>query len=525
MLIQPEDYAVWDFRYIKIVDPLAFSGFYPLTFNSFIGEVARASDHGKIDLAKHPWPFSATKDCRLAAELCHQPLAFSFTTYENVLLLRSERESYFLFACNTILPTVPLIAFALISLDSDQLFLFLPSAADKAWLSLDIISKFSASFPGEGLQTRAARDEAFRSVTLAQKLHLCTYKNNHLGHYILNDLGPSNDIFHLINGSAGKLILARINPGFLPDDAEDSFIAGELLPNPSILHFTGLFAMKSHIAASKSGLICLHGANVESSLALAVKNYLQKACVCNNMFPLSKENESAFAEIFVISIRVGNRAALNISEVTELCFLSLPRRLQKHSLFLIDGMASQHNASTSNTTASLSMQGEVELAQSIVELITLRGGNAFSLVGMSLLEQLAAMQNATMVLAHISSASVKYLCLLGKPQLLHSASGKRSLPSTGNLWNEGVDIIFGKAYKESEHPVEIFTDISCVTRVVPELSNGLEQLTPRNRSNYVLDAKIVALMFYSLYGELSMETLENPARLRENGDKPRPALR
>lgn len=494
-----DHYESWQFSSINIIDPLLDPSQPALSFNTFVSELVRGLDR-EIDLGRHPWPFSALKDCQLSTALCSQRLTYSFTSYHNVLYLESETDSYFLYVCNTVRPTVPLVSFALITCGSDQLVLSLPFINDKNWQSFDIVSRFSGSFPGEGLQSPLARLKAFKSVNRAQALLLCTYKNNHLGHYILNDIGPSNDIYRYIKQSKGKLELARINPGFVADEAETSFIAGEPSDKALVRHFPGVFSMNKYANTNNYGLFFLHGANVENSLSLDVLKYIEQVSDSHDDLCMIKENLQMYSTIIVVSIRAGNRAALNISEVAEMCFLSLSIDLQRSALFLIDGLAAQTNEPKNNTTANLSMDEEVKLAQSIVERITLKGGVAMSLVGMNLLEQLAWMQNAMFVVGHISSASVKYLCLLGKPQLLHSSNGKASIPSSINPWNEGVDIIFGKAYKESTHPVEIFTSRDCVAEVVPlDLPGSFSQSKLASRSNYVLDPKMVASMFYAFF--------------------------
>lgn len=499
MTLTPDHYESWQFSSINIIDPLLDPSQPALSFNAFISELVRGADR-EIDLGRHPWPFEAQRDCQLSTELCSQRLTYSFTSYHNVLYLESEANSYLLYVCNTVRPTVPLVSFALISCGSDQLVLSLPFINDKNWHSFDILSKFSGSFPGEGLQSPLSRLEAFKSVNRVQSLLLCTYKNNHLGHYILNDIGPSNDIYRYIKKSKGKLELARINPGFVADEAETSFIAGKLSEETLVRHFSGVFSMNKYTKDNNIGLFFLHGANVENSLSLNVLEYIDEVSDSHDRLCLIKENLQKYSTTIVFSIRTQNRSALNIEEVVEQCFLSLPKDLQRSSLFLIDGLASQVNAPGNNTTANLSMDEELELAQSIVEKITLRGGAARSLVGLNLLEQLAWMQNATLVVGHISSASVKYLCLLGKPQLLHSSNGKHSVPLEISPWNVGVDIIFGKAYKESTHPVEIFTGKDCVTRVVLPYSHGsFSQSQLASRSNYVLNANIVAFMFYAFF--------------------------
>jgi hypothetical protein len=492
-------YESWQFSSINILDPLLDSSQPALSFNTFIGELVRGLD-GKIDLGRHPWPFEAQKDCQLSLAVCNKRLTYSFTSYHNVLYLESEADSYFLYVCNTIRPTVPLVAFALLSCSSDQLVLSLPFINDKNWQSFDIVSRFSGSFPGEGLQSRLARHKAFKSINRAQALLLCTYKNNHLGHYILNDIGPSNDIFPYLRQSKGKLELARINPGFVTNEAETSFIAGKLSDETLVRHFPGVFSMNKYAKDNSLGLFFLHGANVENSLSLNVIEYIEEVSDSHDRLCVIKENLQKYSATIVVSIRTGNRAALNIEEVAEMCFLSLSKDLQRSSLFLIDGLASQVNEPRNNTTANLSMDEELKLAQSIVDKITLRGGAAISIVGMNLLEQLAWMQNVILVVGHISSASVKYLCLLGKPQLLHSSTGKSSTRLSINPWNEGVDIIFGKAYKESTHPVEIFTSKDCVAEVVPLDSPGsFSESKLASRSNYLLNSKMVASLFYAFF--------------------------
>jgi hypothetical protein len=410
--------------------------------------------------------------------LCNSDwLHLHLTRYPNVLrIVGNCHEALISAVC--INPQFPLVAIALICRDTSVAYLTIPLARKRPRVAKGLVNKFRSYLGGSKLKLL----DIFLDKQVPSLCYLDISSIPHLGHYVLNSLGPAVQSIALVKSTNGPIKLARLDNGYLTSRQEAWLLDPSPLSSEWIEYFSSKEEMMRHIQSEGHSLFSLHGSSVDLSLAITTNSILEN---------IPNFSEGALARgwqalsprslVIGVGLRGGSREALNLGDLIEALQVEMARR-GKNAFYVLDGMAeSVQNSQLS--TRLLSEDLERELAISILDRVASKGGNGISIVGWPLMDQLAVLRQCSLVIGHQGSSSAKYMWMLGLTTIIHKPTethpaAPRFMPSL-----HGVDLNFQTAYRGSIAPQEYHLPMSLISAMPPKD----DSLVEKSRCSYHLD--------------------------------------
>jgi hypothetical protein len=448
-----------------------------------------------------PWPFCPPYDLGLADVDCRVSVRLS--QHKNTFVLHTPGDRYLLHILNTPLPTHPPLTLLLISEQLNSAVVTFPFATLPQWKETALQQRLLEQVPFIW-NSRAAREALFNGLTEPKTCLISTFFSFHLGHYVVNDLGPSTALYDLLKLKPLFFRLARINCGYLQPDTESAVISGEQAQNSLVHFFPSLSAFENHVQQHGLAVLSLWGAHVEPNLSQNTIKLLQ-----GKEFQSSDRNDrfrtSALRSRIVIGVGVrgGTRQALNLDEVIEAIVKTFHPHEYADICLVIDGLAAKKVDNEAGSSKLLSVEAEHLIVASILSRLDSLGVKIVSVIDEPLESQLNCLMHCHVIIGHTGSSSAKYLCLLNKPQLLHSPRGVDSrLPK--QPWLCGIGICFGRAFRGSEHAIELYTPSAFVKETEKSDRGGV------GRVNYRLDPDLMAAMFHGFYSGLRALQASSP---------------
>ena len=288
--------------------------------------------------------------------------------------------------------------------------------------------------------------------------------DTHLGHHILNRLGPAKNCCDLIKNKRIKGVSVALLEGqFFSPDFELSLLGGN---KRNVRVFKNkkrylMYSQNNNLAVFK-----IKGAEVTQSINQSVLNLLKE----KSSNPKIINHHSL---TIGVGLRVGSRQAINIKDCIE-DFLKLQPVKNFKFNFIFDGLG-QSSLNSIRSTALLSMSDELDLANECIRLVESYGHVGYSIVGLTIEQQLLSLYKADFIIGHQGSSSSKYMWLLGKTTVIHGPFFSKSSCYTSNLEPVGLD--FANAYRFEKSPKELRILASSVEKSV------------NKRSNYYIDKK------------------------------------
>lgn len=449
------------------IRPFTFSDLLILITLAITGEPAFEELNGFLPLAK-------------AGIKSDSSYTLLFANTPNTFILRGDDCAYLLLV-SSYSNQFNSLALALFSAESRCIYLSLPVLARKLHPSHptylhSILSLFSDAIH-KSLQADF-RDQP-DSFPLVKNCILYFSPAPHLGHYVLNGLGPSiaaSDFFRRIQSHEinSNIILATRTNGYIDDSLEKD-----------ILRFPGLhlqlgedMGIQKYAQGLPAALFNVAASIVPDSIPLSVRKILN---------PIKPFDEAL--TVIGVGVRGGTRQALNLPDLVErLSRTLISRGLSPH--IIVDGLASSVNNSET-TTAKLDITEEQRIGDYLASRLREIGCTATSVIGMSLLDQLNLLQHCKAYIGHMGSSSAKSLWLLGIKTITHGPHElieKWFVPSTKKTLHAlPVGLVFQNAHRnlaESSQSLEVFVPGDCISEVL-----GGEE---KQRPNYLLNVERTA---------------------------------
>ena len=305
----------------------------------------------------------------------------------------------------------------------------------------------------------------------------------HLGHYVMNQLGPSL-IFAEKNQVKGNFFVVALTK-------DCCFMGKEYLQ----LLFRGLvdfriFRNKQHVqmfAKNKNfALFSVGGCSVSRSLHKKTCEILQSRV--DSKYNCIK-SFTKYDFILGIGLRGGTRQCLNLS----LLINSICEKFKNQGvnpLFLFDGMSDSPFKKKNSSTAMLDSDLEYKEYYKMNEILANYGHESIPLMGKNLEEQLLYLSYCNLIVGHQGSSSAKFTWLLGIPTVIHgpSAIAHNYLQRNrqDNAHSRLVGLNFLNAYRNNltnEAPKEFLIDNDLIDK------DGSSLLTRWDRSNYSIKAE------------------------------------
>jgi hypothetical protein len=312
----------------------------------------------------------------------------------------------------------------------------------------------------------------------------------------VNDLGPSTALYNLLKLNPSFFRLARINCGYLLPGTESAVISGEQTQNSLVHFFPSLSAFENHVQQHGHAVLSLWGAHVEPNLCQNTIKLLQEKKVQPGERNDRFRTTALHSRIVIgVGVRGGTRQALNLDEVIDAIVKTFHPHEYSDICLVIDGLAANKVDNESSPTRLLSVEAEHLIVAGISSRLESLGVKIVSVIDEPLESQLHCLMHCQIIIGHTGSSSAKYLCLLNKPQLLHSPSGIAPMLAK-QPWLCGIGLWFGRAFRGSEHAIEVYAPSSFVKETEKTARGGI------GRVNYRLDPDLMAAMFYGFYSGL-----------------------
>ena len=308
-----------------------------------------------------------------------------------------------------------------------------------------------------------------------KKCLLCFPSITHLGHNVMNTLGP---LVYFAENYTNKKKYDSFELCISKKIFTSKSHVIKLIGDQYNLNFIDDYKQfDTYSKASKFAAFQLNACIVPPSLSIKTKKYLS-----DSYSSLTKSTSDNLINI-AIGVRGGSRQAMNLQDVVyELC--NQLRIKNINIQFIIDGMSESLFASSTKSTAEIDLNLEKRIANDIHQLIIENNFQCKNIVGIPLENQLNELRRCDLIIGHQGSLSAKYAWLLGIDTIIHGP----------------VDL--SKVYKKSEFCDDI-NDIDvglnfihayrCFKRVPKEflidfknIINIQEQRTRWNRANYEL---------------------------------------
>ena len=308
-----------------------------------------------------------------------------------------------------------------------------------------------------------------------------TNVHDHLGHYVLNYLGPI--VSYIADGffASESPLLISARESYLGRHEHITIIPSvPNYPNPpnNVVHINNVTEALEFCNSRNAGLFFLSGSRVSSALSFAVH-----ACLTENFIPSIKDEEHHTLRIGV-GLRGGTRMATNLIDILS----ATVRRLSEHVNpaeihFIFDGMC-KATEPKNTSTALLSLEEELAQSTSISNLLADMGCKSYSVVGKPLIDQLARLNETDAIITHNGSGSAKYLWLLNKPTIV--LDNRYGMPreycsSSDADTDSHVGLFFGRAFRGEPHATEFYIPSHCLTTAKDS------ELSDDSRGNFVLD--------------------------------------
>jgi hypothetical protein len=404
-------------------------------------------------------------------------LHLQLTRFPNVLrVIGHNREA--LISAASIHPQFPLVAIALICRDTFVAYLTIPLASRRPAIAKGLENRFRSFLGG----SKSKLLEIFSDQRVPRLCYLDISSIPHLGHYVLNSLGPAVQAMALIKATDGPIKLARLENGFLTSRQETWLLDPSPMTSEWIEYFSSKEELLRHIQAEGQSLFSLNGSSVDLSMAITMNRILENIPEFSDGAKARGWKElSPQVLTIAVGLRGGSREALNLADVIEAFQVEMARR-GKVVFYVLDGMAESTQNSLLSTRL-LSEDSEKAMAMSILGRVASKGGNGISIVGWPLIDQLAVLRQCALAIGHQGSSSAKYMWMVGLTTIIHKPietnhAAYRFLPAL-----HGVHLNFQVAYRGNIAPPEFHLPMSLVRAMPPKNDSVVERL----RCSYRLD--------------------------------------
>jgi hypothetical protein len=388
---------------------------------------------------------------------------------------------------------------------ADSLYLFIPQPGSGTFSTL--VRIFNRLFGGQGLEVLGEyrkRQEAYATIQLRDRyIHILPFWQEHLGHYILNYLGPLS-----YGISSGRYLnqdyvfisknLSHLGP-FERDLIEHIESYGRI--KGKIIYVDTVKEAMSHAASLGSyGILLLEDSIVPLALAESVSRVLQRDSKPTSI-SLMQDNASQ-SLVIGVGLRGGTRMIVNLASLlenlTNILFTKIPN-LRLHYIF--DGMCSLHRPEV-GSTSQLSLDRELEEYHVIRSKLLMLNATTSSTIALPLYEQILSLSSAHVILAHNGSGSAKYSWLLNK--YVFVLNNQFHEPAWYSSWKDSqwygqVGLKFCRAFRKDVHSPEYYLPKTLLTPA-PEnkrdFKDGATGYTDygRSRGNHLINAERAATL-------------------------------
>ncbi|MDC3011322.1 hypothetical protein OAZ24_03730 [Synechococcus sp. AH-736-G21] len=314
------------------------------------------------------------------------------------------------------------------------------------------------------------------SKTKPKKCLLCFPSITHLGHNVMNTLGP---LVYFVENYTNDEKYAPIELFISKNNVFTSRShVKELVGDQFNVNFVENYEqVDEYSRQNRFASFQLNACIVPPSLSKKTRKYL------SNSYSSPRELSSDNAITLAIGVRGGSRQAMNLQDVIhELC-----KQLRKNNMniqFVIDGMSKSSFASSSKSTAEIDLDLEKRIAYDIHQLILDNNFQCDNIVGIPIEKQLNELKRCDLIVGHQGSLSAKYAWLLGVDTILHGPVNLSKIYQKSEICDDINDIDVGLNFIHAYR---------CFKRVPKEflinfqnIINIEQQRTRWNRANYEL---------------------------------------
>lgn len=476
---------------VEISDPAAQSRKVLPVFEDFVRLLACFANR----------PFSCSEELqRIYPDPCEsigigssEDLRLHWTRYHNILRIKGDNIDALLIPQN-LGQQFPLLAMLFIVSGSENAYLSIPNRSHPNISAIPLAKQFARLLPGG----RSGIEKIFNDTIRPKKCYIFLPSSPHLGHYVMNSLGPAAKALAIIRAADASISIARVENGFLSLEHEAWLLDPAPPPSRFIEHFPTIQDLEHSARDGNHAFVSLYGSSVDMSLAITTQRLI-KQCISLTRRATSRGSIPPNSDELVlgISLRGGTREAINLCDVVENLLKALSIRGEKVFL-VIDGLAAScHN--NISTTANLSQARESSIAANLLDAAVKFGCRGISLVGWPLMDQLTCLSYCDVVVAHVGSSSAKSMWLLGLKTIIHSPSPP-IFPRPRRPELQPVGLQFRHAYRGDPCPRETRLPFELVT-VLPSADNTREAL---QRRNYCLDISASSLFIEHTLGSMGL---------------------
>lgn len=483
----------WELDKIQVLDPIVQCKKPAITLQNLILTILHAQKDG-LKPTEHPWPFHPPYDLGLADT--HNRVDLKLCQHRNTFVLDASSDLYLLHILNTASLTQPCLSLLLISEQRNSAVITVPfSDRPHFWKRLTLKQRLQERVPFHWSRL-SERKELYNMLREPSQCLISTFINYHFGHYVVNDLGPAVALYQHIESIPSFFKLARVDCGYLTPDSENFVLSGRHDDNELINFFSSPSSLDSYVEQHDLSVLSLWGCHVEPTLSINLTRLLlsrESQLVDDLDRNLTGKLRSRI--VIGIGVRGGTREALNLDEVVDAIIAMYQRHEYADICLVIDGLAANPADEEPSPTRKLAIEKEHLVAKRISDRVGALGVKTLSVIGQSLEWQLYCLMHCQVIIGHIGSSSAKYLCMLNRPQLIHSPSGMPPRTSLKDPWLRGINLYFGVSFRGVEHAVELYTPRSFVIDTQDSIGGPA-------RDNYRLDPGLMAAMFHGFYSGL-----------------------